>query len=258
MHTRGLNEAGFAYTWSYVTPADEPNDATAIGIPYYQWGRLLLSEAATIDDALGLMDRYPRAYHGNYLLADASGEICLVEVGTQTLHVAERTRSGVIGRANHWTSGVKHSLEDRALSCSSTHRLGRVTELLREVDGRIDPAALMSICRDHVGRDQPGVRTSICAHQYPDDKELWFGTVSSEISEPASRTFWFCFGWPCGEAPTHPDRQPGQVHSWGVYLPFHLAALEPGEYVTVDGRLTPLAFAAIAGNLVGSATLSVG
>ena len=40
MHTRGLNETGLCYTWSYVTPADEPTDATAVGVPYYQWGNL--------------------------------------------------------------------------------------------------------------------------------------------------------------------------------------------------------------------------
>jgi hypothetical protein len=60
MHTRGLNEAGFCYTWSYVTPADEPTDATAVGVPYYQWGNLLLSQAARIDEALSLLEQYPR------------------------------------------------------------------------------------------------------------------------------------------------------------------------------------------------------
>src|SRR5215470_9755437 len=39
MHTRGLNEAGFAYTWAMVRPATEPDDSQAIGIPYYQFGR---------------------------------------------------------------------------------------------------------------------------------------------------------------------------------------------------------------------------
>ena len=101
MHTRGLNETGLCYTWSYVTPADEPTDATAVGVPFYQWGNLVLSQATRIEEVLTLLERYPRAFHGNYLFADASGEICLVEVGTQSLRVTERTRDGTVGRTNH-------------------------------------------------------------------------------------------------------------------------------------------------------------
>ena len=77
-----------------------------IGVPYYQWGNFVLSQAARIDEVLSLLERYPRAFHGNYLFADASGEICLVEVGTQSLRVTERTRDGAIGRTNHWTEGA--------------------------------------------------------------------------------------------------------------------------------------------------------
>ncbi len=241
MHTRGVNEAGFAYTWSYVTPALEPSEATAIGVPYYQWGSLVLSQAAQVDDALELLGRYPRAFHGNFLFADASGEICLVEVGTETIHVAERTRSGWIGRTNHWTSAVKTSTEDAPLSCSSCHRLSRLHVLLQELDGDIDIEGLMGICRDHAGRDQSEISYSICAHGHRDEEPVGFGTVSSEVSDPKARVLWYCYGWPCGEAPTQPNYQPYQGFSWGAYLPFALMELEPGEYVTTNGRLTPLA-----------------
>jgi hypothetical protein len=238
MHTRGVNAAGFAYVWSYVTPAHEPHDETAIGIPYYQWGRLVLAEAAGIDDALALLDRHPRAFHGNFLFADASGEICLVEVGTQSLRVAERTRDGAIGRSNHWTSAPGRSVEDADLACSSGHRCDRVNELLAEGHGRIDRETLMSICRDHAGRNDPTSGYSICAHGRPEQGDAWFGTVSSEVIEPVSRTLWYCYGWPCGEAPDDPARQPFQEHSWGAYLPFELDRLDAGVQVAIDGRLT--------------------
>ncbi|HEU5433478.1 MAG TPA: C45 family peptidase [Thermomicrobiales bacterium] len=238
MHTRGVNDAGFAYVWSYVTPADEPNDETAIGIPYYQFGRLVLAEATRIDDALDLLDRHPRAFHGNFLFADASGEICLVEVGTRSLHVAERTRDGAIGRTNHWTSERGRSVEDAALACSSRHRYERVNALLTDAWGRIDREMLMAICRDHAGRGEPAVGYSICAHGRPEQGDAWFGTVSSEVIEPATRTLWYCYGWPCGEAPDDPARQPYQAHSWGAYLRFDLDRMASGVQVTTDGRLT--------------------
>jgi acyl-CoA:6-aminopenicillanic acid acyl transferase len=237
MHTRGVNDAGFAYVWSYVTPVHEPTDETAIGIPYYQWGRQVLAEAARIDDALDLLDRHPRAFHGNFLFADASGEICLVEVGTRSLHVAERTRDGAIGRTNHWTSEQGKSVEDAALACSSRHRFERVNELLSEAYGRIDRETLMAICRDHAGRDDEAIGYSICAHGRPEQGASWFGTVSSEVIEPATRTLWYCYGWPCGEAPAAPARQPLQEHSWGAYLRFDLDRMASGVHVTTDGRL---------------------
>jgi len=39
----------------------------------------------------------------------------------------------------------------------------------------------------------------------------------------------------------YPGEQLYQDLSWGQYLTFRLDDLEPGEYVTADGRLTPLA-----------------
>lgn len=249
MHTRGVNEAGLAYTWSYVTPAAEPTDATAVGIPYYQWGSLVLGRAARIDDALALLERYPRAFHGNFLFADAGGEICLVEVGTESTHVAARTTSGTIGRTNHWTSGVKTSVEEAGLACSSRHRHDRVDRLLTEAVGGIDVAALIGICRDHAGADSPEIGYSICAHGHPSQGAIWFGTVGSEVIDPTARVLWYCYGWPCGRAPDHPERQPFQEFSWGAYLPFALADLEPGEYVTTAGRPTPLALRYLARRL---------
>jgi hypothetical protein len=247
MHTRGLNEMGLCYTWSYVTPADEPTDATAIGVPYYQWGNFVLSQAARIDQVLSLLEQYPRAFHGNYLFADASGEICLVEVSTHSLRVVERTRDGVIGRTNHWTEGK--SFEDEFIACDSRHRCDRVQQLLAEHAGGIDRDRFMEICRDHAGRDDPAICHSICSHGHDGQGEEWFGTVSSEIIDPRSGTLWYCYGWPCGEAPVAPQRQPLQDRSWGSYLPFRLRDIETGEYVTTEGWLTPRALSHLSSQL---------
>ncbi len=59
--------------------------------------------------------------------------------------------------------------------------------------------------------------------------------------DPARLLFWYNYGWPCGQAPEYPEQQKYQERSWGAYLPFFLPLLADGEYVTTDGRLTPLA-----------------
>jgi len=241
MHTRGLNEAGFAYTWAYVMPKSEPSDREAVGIPLYQFGKLVLSEARTIDDALAILERYPRAYHGNYLFADASGEIALVEISTRTYHVETRTSDGLIARSNHWISAAMTPLGQDIAGESSLHRYQRATELINAMRGRIDVAAFSEITSDHGGRDDVGY--SICAHGSP---TRWGGSVSSEIIEPRLGRFWYCYGWPCGGEVDDADGQLYQERSWGAYLPFDLAELEPGEYVTTDGRLTALGIRTLA------------
>ena len=77
MHTRGLNAQGFAYTWSAVRPdpEHEPDSESAFGLPFYQFGRLLLSQSRSVEDAIGILESYPRAIHGNYLFGDAKGEV---------------------------------------------------------------------------------------------------------------------------------------------------------------------------------------
>ncbi len=240
MHTRGLNSAGFAYTWAYVMPSTEPNDREAIGVPLNQFGRLLLSQAATIDDALALVERYPRAYHGNFLFADARGEIALVEISTKTMHVETRARDGVIARANHWISDVMVPVGSPEFRESSVHRYQRACDLIGQQQGSISVESLTAITADQEGHDRIGV--SICARGNPNgDRPFWGGTVSSEIIEPSKGRFWYCYGWPGGPEPESPEQQLYQDRSWGTYLPFDLADLEPGEYVTTDGRITPLA-----------------
>jgi hypothetical protein len=222
-------------------PKSEPNDREAIGIPLYQFGKLVLSESRTVADALEILERYPRAYHGNYLFADGSGEIALVEISTRTHHVETRISDGVIARSNHWISAEMTPLGQDTAGDSSLHRYQRATEMINAMRGRIDVAAFSEITSDHGGRDDVGF--SICAHGSPD---RWGGSVSSEIIEPHLGRFWYCYGWPCGGVVEDAQGQVYQERSWGAYLPFDLAELEPGEYVATDGRLTALGIGTLA------------
>jgi len=240
MVTRGVNEAGFGYTWAYVSPETEPSYLDAIGIPYSQFGSLLLSNASSVSDAIALLDAYPRAYHGNFLFADASGEVALVEISTKTYHIDTHIIDGAFARSNHWISSEMAPVGQQEPGTSSAWRYERATHVVNQLAGSFDVEAIRQITADHEGRDTVGY--SICAHGDGDpDRASWGGTVSSEIIEPRARRMWYCYGWPCGSAPDDLHKQLYQDRSWGTYLSFDLNHLAPGEYVTPDGRVTPLA-----------------
>ena len=249
MHTRGLNAKGFAYTWSAVRPDPEfePDSESAFGLPFYQFGRLLLSQSRSVEDAIGILESYPRAIHGNYLFGDAMGEVALVEVSTQSLNVETRTDCGWIGRSNHWISPTMSAIGNPPDACDSTAvRFERITTLMAEGDGSVDPAYVANCLSDHETLEETG--WSICAHGHgdvPPGRERG-GSVSSEIMQPALGTMHYAYGWPCGGELDYPGEQPYQDRSWGRYISFRLEDMEPGEYVSVDGVLSPLAVRYIA------------
>ena len=152
MHTRGLNDKGFAYTWSAAGPNPdiEPISSQAIGIPFYQFGQLLLSEADSVKNAIELLESYPRAIHGNFLFADTTDEIALIEVSTRSLNIETRISDGWIGRTNHWISEkmAKISQTPQA-SDSTTVRYARILALMNERDCKVDLDFLASCFSDH-------------------------------------------------------------------------------------------------------------
>ncbi len=77
MHTRGLNDKGFAYTWSAAgpDPAIEPISSQAIGVPFYQFGQLLLSEADSVEDAIGLLNLFRGQFTGIFYLLILQGKL---------------------------------------------------------------------------------------------------------------------------------------------------------------------------------------
>ena len=249
MHTRGLNDRGFAYTWSGAVPNPdiEPISSQAIGIPFYQFGQLLLSEADSVEDGIGLLESYPRAIHGNFLFADSVGEIALIEVSTHSLNIETRITDGWIGRTNHWISERMSKIGQIPQVTDSTEvRFERILTLMNERKNKVDLSFLEACFRDHSTLNDTG--WSICAHGHTrnPNREGRGGTVSSEIILPSKGVMNYCYGWPCGGNVDYPEDQVYQDRSWGKYLSFDLEKLDAGEYVTVDGRLTPLAICYLA------------
>ena len=85
-----------------------------------------------------------------------------------------------------------------------------------------------AILSNHVNRheNEPSWGFSNCNH----GKEG--GTVSSEIIDTANGIFYYCLGWPCGEAPKYSE-QLYQNLSWGRYKAYPLSDM-PESAVLVD------------------------
>ena len=249
MHTRGLNDKGFAYTWSGAGPNPdiEPISSQAIGIPFYQFGQLLLSEADSVEDGIRLLESYPRAIHGNFLFADSTGEIALIEVSTHSLNIETRITDGWIGRTNHWISERMSKIGQIPQVTDSTEvRFERILTLMNERKSKVDLSFLEACFRDHSTLNDTGWSIFAHGHTRNPNREGRGGTVSSEIILPSKGVMNYCYGWPCGGNVDYPEDQVYQDRSWGKYLSFDLEKLDAGEYVTVDGRLTPLAICYLA------------
>lgn len=255
MITRGVNERGFAYTWAYVHPSKEPPYDRVSGITFREAGELIISKAATVAEAIDMMKKQSRAYHGNFLLAEATGKIALIEVSTNSINVETVTVNGWVARSNHWISPEMAQIaEPVEPNSSSDIRFKRMKTLLSQQRQPITIQTIMKVYRDHWGRDQYG--WSICQHgERKERTEEELISVSAEIMNPSHQVFFYNYGWPCGEIPKKLDQQKSQEMSWGAYLPFFLQGLKEGEYVTIYGQLTPLAIRYLANKNVVIASL---
>jgi hypothetical protein len=257
--TRGLNEAGLAFTWTLAVERKENRDPEGAMKPHDVWAEAM-TRSVTVDDALGLLERLPRGFAGAAMLADRDGHLALVEIGRKRINVTERLSARPGGTAVNVNCWVGMQAEEGDPLCSldnpkvpNQSRYQRAKELLRGLGGPIDLVTMARLLSDHAHKERfagenpwiPGHGYSICNHgslhgkSFDAAKPAW-GTVSAEIIDPAGGVFWYTYGWPCGEAPEHGD-QLHQERAWGTFVGFPLAALPEGDYTTLTGELTPLA-----------------
>ena len=230
MLTRGVNAAGLGFTYAFVPGRNMPD------YPMQTWTARMLANAGDDDEAVSY-EAANRALPGNYLLADRSGRIAVVEVGTGQMRVHVPTAAEA--RTNVWqclSEGVEPSWET---STASTHRQGRGAELLDALPATT-PEALWRVLRDHQEDAAPvGQHGRALGNHGTTD-----GTISSEIVSPSGH-LWFGYGFPCGAARGH--EQDARV-SWGRLVRFSLVTgCGSGDVTTPDGTITPLGVRLISG-----------
>jgi hypothetical protein len=272
--TRGVNEAGVAFTMAAVFEVDAWLDGDR-QLLFAELTDAVLGKAETVRDAIALLveDR-ARNYAWNVLLADAEGALALVEIGRSGVAVDRSYsagESGAIVAVNCFTT-LAHRNEPHTQPESSANNNGlrqtRAVDLLRR-SRTLDVHSFACVLSDHANGDLepaanpvlPGWGFSICNHgtlaePHPGKDEPW-GTVSAEILEPAARRLWYAYGWVCGGTPGYGD-QLGQGQSWGRFLPFELDPSAPGPLTTPYGDVTAEGVRALQSELVTPAPEPVG
>lgn len=262
--TRGITESGLAFTCAMVFEK-EGAETNRHPTSFADLSRDMMTRCRTVNDAIDLFQSAGASSPPfSILLADAKGDLAHVEAGAfgvSVNHHYSRENPGMVFAVNCYLSEtlVNHNAPDSVIQNTRNNNLARRErgkQLARELQGRLDVAALSRILSDHANRERdpmdnpllPAWGYSICNHgtrhqdTYPHEDLPW-GTVSAEIMQPSQRLFWYAYGWPCGERPEYGD-QTYQDRSWGRFVPFGFGAgggedEEITVLATLEGEITP-------------------
>jgi predicted choloylglycine hydrolase len=183
----GMNERGLAIADTNVCSTD-----IGPGLPDYSLMMHILEEHDTVRSALDYASSVPRMGRNNLILADARGDLAVVELGYHHLAVVE-AQNGIVVNTNHFVSpSLKESFVDRTLppmQGNSFHRYDLVRRELEAARGSINVAFAQRLMATHAGP-----LASICRHLELSGQSA---TISTAIYQPARRALGFCHGYPC-------------------------------------------------------------
>jgi predicted choloylglycine hydrolase len=181
----GFNEAGLTLADTHVSSPD-----VGPGLPTYALSMHVLEEHATVRSALEYLQATPRLGRNNLLLADATGDIALFEIGHRHSAIVE-AQAGVLVNTNHYLSPAMrpYFVETDSQPGNTFQRYETVRTTLTAASGQIDiPLArkLMAWHGDSL--------SAICRHPRSGSHT---STISAAIFLPAQRQMLFCHGYPC-------------------------------------------------------------
>lgn len=183
----GFNEAGLAVADTHVSSTD-----VGPGLPTYALSMHVLEQHRTVRSALAYLQSMPRLGRNNLLLADATGDIALFEIGHHHSAVLEAGDSLLVN-TNHFCSATMQpyfvDTEPDALQGNTFARYRTVTDVLAKNRGQIDVPLARQLMATHAGP-----LDSICRHPLP---EADSSTISTMIFLPAQRQMLFAHGQPC-------------------------------------------------------------
>ena len=187
-----MNERGLAVADTHVCSTD-----IGPGLPDYSLMMHILEEHDTVHSAVDYLSSVPRMGRNNLILADAGGELAVVELGYHHLAIIE-AQNGIVVNTNHF---VNPSMQESFVDCTlppvkgnSFHRYDLVKNELDAACGSIDVAFAQRLMATHAGP-----LASICRHLEFDGQSA---TIATTIYQPARRTLRFCHGYPC-QSPYH-------------------------------------------------------
>lgn len=166
----GINEAGLAIGHTFVPHYEEQP-----GIMFALAARTVLDTCQTIADAVTFLEDIPHARNTNFLVADAAGDIAIIEASPEEV-TTTRPTNGFGAVTNHFQSDVMAAFEapDEEERPDSERRLQNLTEWF---ETRSDPFDTDDIQRV-LGDSENGV--CACADDAEDDPimTLWSWTAT--------------------------------------------------------------------------------
>lgn len=223
-----MNEKGFGWVGAAVGTRDR-DSADPDGIDKFEVGPLLLENAATVDEAIELLEETPRNRDFStrqIIMGDAEGNLALVEISYTQINVETLINDGYVVRTNHFISEEMKGL-DYKTDPYYCERLERGNEWFEDVQTPLTVEDMFDFF----------------AYVYQTRQDSTSGGPGTiGVIQPKKLTYWFSYGNPGGNLPTKELelRQINQNMTWGTYIPFYLPELTPGQYTTELGQLTPL------------------
>jgi isopenicillin-N N-acyltransferase-like protein len=188
----GMNERGLAVADTHVCSTD-----IGPGLPDYSLMMHILEEHDTVRSALDYLSSVPRMGRNNLVLADAGGDLAVVELGYHHFAIV-KAQNGIVVNTNHFVSPIlKESFVDCTLpplKGNSFHRYDLVRRELEAARGSIDVAFAQRLMATHADP-----LASICRHLELGGHSA---TIATTIYQPARRALRFCHGYPC-QSPYH-------------------------------------------------------
>jgi hypothetical protein len=177
----GVNEAGLAMAQTHVSGRGyEP------GVLFSIAGRVILDRCTDVPEAVALLESLPHVRANNWLLADAAGDIAVVEAGPQGV-AAIYAEDGFATATNHFRSPIafQESVGDRPPDSAS--RLCKLRAWWERRTGPVGVADLRSVLSGH--------DDGVCVHRTDLPEPL--STLRSLVIFPGQRHVEIATGAPC-------------------------------------------------------------
>lgn len=142
----GMNEAGLAVGMMAVPRAEPSDDPNKVTIGSLHAIRLLLDEAATVNEAVSLLQEYNIDWQGgpplHYLVADSTGDSAVIEFVDGEVSVVPRKGLWQVS-TNFTLTGVG---AEKAISLCQ--RYARVSDTLHQQEGNLSQQEAMALLQD--------------------------------------------------------------------------------------------------------------
>lgn len=183
----GMNETGLSIVDTHVSSTD-----VGPGLPTYALSMHILEEHRTVRSALAYLQSTPRLGRNNLLLADATGDIALFEMGYRHSAVLE-AEADILVNTNHYRSRVMKpyfvDTNPQLRRGNSFQRHQLVKDKLIASRGEIELTLAKQLMATHTNS-----LASICCHPSPGSNA---STISAILFLPMQCQMLFCHGQPC-------------------------------------------------------------